>query len=542
MSGSEEQASPRRAAEVGVGGWGRDLVVGWLAPWGPSLARVVRGQSGDRSATELSALVLGDAGAVQVTPKLVRAGDRLAVVWIDREGAAAAVLDEPHDHLGATPATLFAPSDARGQKTLVLGERIDLGSSVRAIAVAPGDDEAWIAVADAKGVRVGSLRANGTCTLSDAPWIAREGMAPRLALADVRGQPILCAVYPGQRELVIARREGDRPVVVTHRLDAPVADLAIEAAGSRLAIALLESDGVRVSCAFVDARGTLTERPVAQIDRYAGEHVVSQIDGIAVAWVDDAFRLVARDAGSRQTFVLPFLGSAEDRVGVVPRVPGPPFVRFSAPRLEIVGIEHDDDEGRLVVVRTRVDGTEAAPLELRLAPPHEVARARTQARAHASCVELARTIAGASYRDATLVAQATDDGARLGLEATRQSLEVRFVADREVLVSLTTAGAEGETLAVDESAFGRLARWVRSRLSRDHRNVAAAEAEWAARMARELAGSLEVIASEVRASTASGAVLEVALVGVPGPELLARWIARVRDDLAAARHRTREGT
>jgi hypothetical protein len=487
---------------------------------------------------ELSALVLGEAGAGHVTPKLVRAGERLAVVWIDREGAAAAILDEPHDHMGATAATLFAPSDARGQKTLVLGQRIDLGVGARAIAATAADEEAFLAVADAKGVRVGSLRSNGTCKLSDAPWIAREGTTPRLALADVRGQPILCAVYPGQRELVVARREGDRAVVVTHRLDAPVVDLAIEAAGSRLAIALLESGGERVSCAFVDARGTLTERPVAQIDRYAGEHVVSRIDGVGVAWVDDAFRLVARDAGSRQTFVLPFLGSAEDRVGVVPRVPGPPFVRFSASRLEIVGIEHDDDDGRLVVVRTRVDGTEAAPLELRLAPPHEVARARTQSRAHASCVEVARTIAGASYRDATLVAQATDDGARLGLDATRQSLEVRFVADREVLVSLTTAGEGAESLAIDDSAFGRLARWVRARLSRDDRNVAAAEAAWASRMARELAGSLEVIASEVRASTAKGAVLEVALAGVPRPELLARWITRVREDLVASRHRT----
>ncbi len=528
-----------RGAEVSVGGWGRDLVVAWHAPWGPSLGRVVRGQSGDRSATDVSAFLLGAPAStgVRVPPQLVPVGERLGCAWVDREGGAFALLDEPHDHIGATPATIFAPRAARGSTVLTIGERHDLGRSARAIATAPSEgSRAWIAMATADGVLGGEVSRDGRVTLEAAPWIARQGAVPRLALADVRGQPILCAVVPGERELMVVRLENGRAVTVTHQLDHRVADLAVEPAGSRLAVALVESEGARVLCAYVDARGRLTERPVAQIDRYAGEHVVSAIEGVSVVWVDDAFRLIARDATLRTAFVLPFLGPVGERVGVVGRVAGPPEARFVAPRLEIAALAHDDDEGWLLLARTKVDGSEAAPLELRLAPPFEVARERGLSRAHACCVEVARTLAGASYRDTALVAETTMDGARLALEGTGQSIELRFLDDREFLVSLTTRG-DDTTLAVDESSFGKLARWVRQRLSSRARTLAAYEAEWAARIAKEL-GESRVRESEIRASSATGAVLEVVLDAVPRPDLLVRWIQRVREDLAQGLHRT----
>ena len=527
-----------RGAEVSVGGWGRDLVVGWAAPWGPSLGRVVRGQSGDRSATDVSALVLGPISplAPRAAPQLVPFGEHLACAWIDAAGGALAMLAEPHDHMGATPATIFAPRAARGSTVLALEERHDLGASVRALATAPYDStRAWIALASPDGVRGGIVTRQGRVTLDEAPWIAQQGAVPRLALADVRGQPILCAVVPGERELVVVRVEDGRPVTVTHRLEHRVSDLAVEAAGSRLAVALVEADGARVLCAYVDARGRLTERPVAQIDRYAGEHVVTRIEGVSVVWVDDAFRLVAREPTQRAAFVLPFLGPIGERVGVVGRVAGPPRARFVAPRLEIAAVAHDDDEGWLLLARTKVDGTESAPLELRLAPPLEVARERALTRAHGCCVELARSIAGASYRDASLVAETTAEGARLALEGTGQSLAVSFRDDREIVVSLTTRG-DDTTLAVDDSTFGKLARWVRRQLSSQERTVAAREAAWAARLASEL-GEARVLGSEIRASSATGAVIEVVLDAVPRADILAPWIRRVREELARGLHR-----
>lgn len=528
-----------RGAEVSVGGWGRDLVVAWHAPWGPSLGRVVRGQSGDRSATDVSAFLLGAAAStgVRVPPQLVPVGERLGCAWVDREGGAFALLDEPHDHMGATPATVFAPRAARGSTALTLGARQSLGDSVRAIAVAPTDGgRAWIALATSEGVRGGVVERDGTVALDDVPWVTRQGPVPRLAIADVRDSPILCAVVPGERELLVVRVEEGRAVLVTHRLEHRVSDLAAEPAGSRLALALTESDGARVLCAYVDARGRLTERPVAQIDRYAGEHVVSAIDGVSVVWVDDAFRLVARDASARSAYVLPFLGPVGERVGVIGRVAGPPRARFTAPRLEIVALAHDEDEGRLLVARTKVDGTEAAPLELRLAPPLEVAHERALTRAHACCVEVARTVAGASYRDGTLVAETTTEGARLRLESTGQALEVSFVDDQEILVSLTTRGADAE-LAADDTTFGKLGRWVRRKLSSQERTLAAREEAWAVRMAHELGSSAAIVGSEIRASSPTGAVLEVVLRVVPRPEVLARWVARVHEELSRGRHR-----
>jgi hypothetical protein len=541
VSGAEadDERLGLRGTDVSVGGWGRDVVVGWHAPWGPSLGRVVRGQSGDRSATDVSALVLGAPSptAPRATPRLVPLGERLACAWIDDAGGALALLDEPHDHMGATPATIFAPRAARGSTMLTLGERRDLGRSARAIATAPSEGgRAWIAMATPEGVVGGTVSREGRVTFDEAPWIARQGAVPRLGLADVRGQPILCAVVPGERELMVVRLEDGRAVTVTHRLDHRVADLAVEPAGSRLAVALVESEGARVLCAYVDARGRLTERPVAQIDRYAGEHVVSRIEGASVVWVDDAFRLIARDAAQRTAFVLPFLGPVGERVGVVGRVAGPPQARFVAPRLEIAAVAHDDDEGWLLLARTKVDGSEAAPLELRLAPPFEVARERGLSRAHACCVEVARTLAGASYRDTALVAETTTDGARLALESTGQSLELRFLDDREFLVSLTTRGDDA-SLAADESSFGKLARWVRQRLSSQERTLAAHEAAWAARIANEL-GEGRVRESEIRASSTTGAVLEVVLDAAPRPDVLGRWIQRVREDLTRGLHRT----
>jgi hypothetical protein len=534
-----EPGGALRGAEVSTESWGRDLIVGWHAPWGPSLGRVVRGQSGDRSAGDVGAFLLGapSPSAPRSAPRLAKLGASVVCAWIDAEGGAIALLDEPHEAVGSTPVTLLAPGGSRGCATISLGPRHALGETVRAVAITPAEGQrAWVAVATADGVRGGVIEAGGHAELDRTPWIARRGATPRLSLAEVRGQPILCAIVPGERELDVVRLHDGRPVLVTHRLERPVSQLAVEPAGSRLAVALVDSEAPRVLCAYVDARGKLTERPVAQIDRYAGEHVMSSIDGVSVVWVDDAFRLVARDAARRTAYVLPFLGPAGERVGVIPRVAGPPHARFLAPKLEVAAVAHDDDEGHLLVARTRIDGTEAAPLELRLAPPADVAKERAQARAHATCLELARVIAGASYRDTTLVAQATDDGARLEIPSVDQTIELRFLADREILVTLTTHG-EGGALTVDESAFGKLARWARARLSREERTVAAREAAWSTRIAAALEGAHAVRRSEIRASSATGAVLAMVLSRVPQPEPLARWTTLVREELAAGRHR-----
>ncbi len=535
---SEGEERARAPVEVSAGRWGRDLVVGWAAPWGPSLARVERG----RSAADAHGMVLGDPGASREAPRLVELGDRLGVLWIDAAGAAAAVLEEPHDGVGSTPSTLLLQRSSRGERGLAYTERIEVARGARALSVARADaGHAWLAVSVEGGVRVGTLHREGRIELDPAPWIVRQGGSPRIAIEDVRGEPILAAIFPGERELLLARRDGERASVVSHRLEHPVVALAMAAAGSRLALALVAQSGDRVLCAYLDARGRMTERPVASIDRYAGEHVVRDIDGAAVVWVDDEFRLIARDRATRVAYVLPFLEPGGG-AALVAKVPGPPHARFSAPRLELVSAEADDDEGRLSIIRSRADGTESSPLEVRLAPPASVARARGSARAHACCVQVARTIAGQSYRDATLTAEPLDDGARLTLEASGQSLSVRFEDDRRFVVLLETRGADGRELAIDDSTFGRLGRWVRHRLSSTERGTAKREETWAAAMASGLAGTSEIVRAEVRAATEKGAILELVLGAVPRPEVLARWVERVRAELHAGRHRAEGGS
>jgi hypothetical protein len=520
---------PRRPVRVSAARWGRDLVVGWAAPWGPSLARVARGQSAD----DAHSLVLGRAAGADA-PQLVELGERLACAWVDAEGAAVAVVEPALERVG-----LALEGRTRGSEALALGRRVPLGGGARVVAVAPADEgHAWLAVADAGGVRGGSLHADGTVSFDAEPWLRRDGVPARLALAEVGGEPLLVAIYGGERELVVARREGGRIASVTHRLEHPVLDVSITAAGSRVGVALVDGARERVSVTQVDARGRLVERPHVLVDRYVGDAVLGRVGGVAVVWVEDAFRLVVHDEIGRAAYVVPFAGEASARA--LGRVPGPPSARFVAPRVELIAAEADDDAGALVVVRARPDGSEAVPLEVRLAPPPAVAEERGGARAALCCTEVARTIAGTSYRGAEIVAEPLSGGARIALERTHQALSIRFVDDRRFSVVLETRGEEGEPLVPEPGSFERLAAWVRQRLSASARSAAAREAAWAQAMASELAGAIPIHEAHVRAASERGAVLEVVLAAVPRPDAVERWASRVREQLSAGAHR-REG-
>lgn len=523
----DELPTHLRSAEVSFSAWGRDLVVGWSAPWGPTLGRIVRGRAGDRSASTVRPFVLGEPSTLRVTPQLVALGERLACVWVDLHGGALSLL-ETH---GAPPAGAVNGEDAEheggAEHALALGNRTSLGEDARAIAVAAAErGHAWVAIAREDGVHVGTLDVRGGVRLDAAPWIRRATSTPRLQLAEVRGEPVLCAIYPGERELWIARREGERVAVVTHRLDDAVSELALAVAGSRVAIALRDAGGSRVYAAHADARGKLTERPLLQLDGYVGDQPVGALDGVNIVWVDDAFHLIVRDASSRTVYALPFFEPGVE-ARPVPRVVGPPAARFVAQRLELASIEHDDDEGRLTLTRTRIDGTETDTLQLRLAPPRARARERAVGRARLCCTELARALAGATYRDATLVPRTTERGATLSLDATHQILELRYLGDREVQVSLRTEGPSAPSLLGREAPLARAARWLEQKLSARAAALAAAETAWAQEMALVLGGET-VVRSALTASAAHAALLEVVLTEVPQAHTLAAWIERVR--------------
>lgn len=523
----DREGASRRPAAVTTAAWGRDLLVGWRAPWGPSLARVRRG-----SAThDAESLVLGAPGASADPPVLVGVGERLGCAWIDAEGAWAGLLSPHLESVG-----LAFEGNTRGSDDLAHASRVVLSPVARAVAATHAEEgHAWLAVADGSGIRGGALRESGLAALGDEPWVRRQGGTPRMALAEVRGAPLLVVVYPGERELLVVRQDAGRAVVVTHRHERALLDLAIATAGSRVGLALVEEGRTRVAVAILDAAGRLTERPNVLVDRYAGDAVVSSVGGASVVWIDDAFHLVVHDEGSRAAHVLPFAGGGSARP--IGRVLGAPATRFVAPRLELVSAETDDDEGALSIVRVRPDGSEAVPLEVRLAPPPRVAEERGSARAALCCTEVARTIAGTSYRGAEIVAEPRAGGACIALERTHQTLSIRFVGDRRFAVTLETRGEEGQPLAPPPGSLARLAAWVRQGLSSSARSAAAREATWARAMAAELAGSIPVHDARVQAASATGAVLEVELAAVPRPEVVERWTSRVREQLSAGAHR-----
>lgn len=522
--------APRRPVRVSTARWGRDLVVGWAAPWGPSIARVARGQS----AEDAESLVLGRAGAGDEGPQLVALGERLACAWIDADGAAVARLAPRLERVG-----LSVEGRTRGRDVLATEARHALGAEVRSIAMTPSaDGRAWIAAAGPHGVTVGRLRADAAPELDAAPWIRRDGAPARVAIAEVGGEPLVLASYESDRELVVARREGARVATVTHRLAQPMADLAASGSGARVALALVEASRQRVWVTTVDARGRLVEQPHVLVDRWVGDHELGRVGGAAVVWVDDAFRLVVQDETTRAAHVVPFVGGAPGRA--IGRVVGPPSARFVAPRVELVSVEADDEDGLLSLVRARADGGEATPLEVRLAPPDDVARERGSARAALLCTEVARDIAGTSYRGSEIVVEPLPGGARVALERSRQTLSVRFVSDRRFLVRLETRGEGAEPLEAEPGSLLRLGAWVRQRLSASARSAAAREAAWARACATQLAGAIPVHDAQVRAASDTGAVLEAVLAALPRPDVVARWTELVREDLAGGRHRSRE--
>lgn len=536
---SNPASRTRRGAKLAITPWGADLVVGWSAPWGPSLGRIVRGQSGDHDGTSVIPVVLGEPGASQAPPAFATLGQRTACAWIDARGAMLGRLTEPRAVQSALMHFITLDGD-RGTEALHVETKSLVSAEASAVALAETNrGRVWMAVATPRGIQGG--RVSATLHTQLEPWFEREGGEPRVALGDVRGTPILALIYPGEPELVVVRGGSEGLVHTIHRLDQPVADLAMSAVGSRVALALLDTSGTVVLTTFIDARGKLVEKPVAQIDRYAGDHAIGRIDGIDVTWLDDRYRLVARDAEQGAVYSLPFFGVIGDDVATLSRVPGPPWTRIHRSRLELAGVGYDEDEGLFQLVRSRPDGGEAAPISLRLAPPPSIAEARGVARARAFVRELGRTLGGASYRDSHLATEDVERGARLSLPSEHQSLEVVHLGDRELLLRLTTSG-EAEQLEVDDTSFGRLARWARHKLSADARSVAAIEDAWGERLTDALSGRDDVLWSGVRASTATGAILETRRRVLPEVDPTIAWMKAVREELRAGRHRVPNAT
>ncbi len=532
-SRGEEERQALRGARVSVAPWGADLVVGWNASWGPSLGRIVRGQTGDQDEATVRPVVLGAPGATSAPPCFATFGERVACAWIDEGGARLAWLSEPRPVQSALM-QLMTLGPGAGEDALGVEEPMVVAADASAVAFAEASfGRGWIVVATPSGIFGGSVSPKLEVSLE--PWFEREGAEPRLAVADVGGAAIVVAIRPGEAELIVMRAGDGAPSHTTHRLEQPVAELAMMAVGSRVALAVLDATGKQVLTTFVDARGKLVERPVAQIDRYVGDHAIARIDGVAVTWTDDRFRLVAHDADAELTLALPLFGPTRDELAILPRVAGPPWARTHRSRLEVVGLAHDDDEGLVTLARARPDGSEAARLELRLAPPTEHARARAEALIHAFAARFTQTLAGSSYRDATLVAVPLEGGVSIELPRSEQRIELRFLGDRRFLVQLATGRvSEGSR---EQGALAGLLDRVRSALGAQASAGASAESAWAMRVASALALGPDVLRAEVVASGPESALVELELRRLPSLERMIRWIEATHASIRSSEHR-----
>lgn len=503
--------------------FGKATAVGWRGPHGPAVALLHRSfASGDASSLFLGPpghIAWGDAPQVFVT------GDVLRCLFHDDDGVYLASL------------TSEGVKDEKVGLRL-LRDRERLAAPTRSLVMHSEGDGCIFALADPDGVRVGRITSRGEPRMEKERWISQVGATPHVAIGDFLGKPLIASIRPGERELVIARRDGEHLETVNHELNEPALDVALDVAGSKGCLAVLSLSGHRIDTTMLDGQGRMTGRLAMLI-----EDTQLRMTGVQVLWVEDGFRVFGYDANGE--VLVGFRVKDARREFQLGAIAAQPQVAYRQKRIELFSAEPDAHGGAtLHVVRSALDGAGLTRSPVTLHAPRALLLQQCEADAREFLGATSRVFLGEGYRG-TEGQHIEKDGPRVALELTQQrqriELQLREGDVPMFVLRLRTNDPDGTPLEPVDDSFGRFAGWLRSVFSSDTRTLASREAAWAKRLAERLAAeAFEVgatVTARVLVATAKGALLELELRTLPSPDAFARWLRTVNEELAASKHR-----
>jgi hypothetical protein len=510
----------RQTATASSTPYGKTTAIGWRGPHGPAVALLQRGYSKDDD----TSLFLGGPGHIAWSdaPQMFMTGQVLRCLFHDDEGVYVA---------GLTSEGIAPTSEA---PLRLLRDRERIAAPTRSLVMSTEGDGCIFALADPDGVRVGSISSRGEPTLEKERWITQIGATPHVALGAFLGKPLIAMIRPGERELVIARREGERLETVNHELHEPALDVAMDVAGSKGCLAVLSLSGHRIDTTMLDGQGRMTGRLAMLI-----EDTQLKMTSLQVLWVEDGFRIFGYD--SNMGVVVGFRVKDARREFQLGGIRAQPHVAYRQKKVELFSTEPDADGGATIhVVRAALDGGGLVRSPLRVLAPRSLLLEHYEADAREFLGATSRVFLGEGYRGMEgQHIEKLDKRVALDLVKERQRIELSVREGKEPthLLRLRTEDRDGAPLEEVDDSFARLAGWLRSTFSKDTRTLASREAAWVTHLAKSLVDESAFVSARMLVATAKGALIEVELRKLPDPDVFARWLRRVSEELDASKHR-----
>ena len=502
--------------------YGKHIAVGWRSPHGPAVALLQRGYL-----NEESSLFVGGSGHIAWSdaPQLFMTGDALRCLFHDDEGVYVASLTSE-----GVPSASDVP-------LRLLRDRERIAAPTRSLTMSTEGQGCVFALADPDGVRVGRISSRGEPQLEKERWITQVGATPHVAIGELLGRPLIATVRPGERELVIAKREGEHVETVKHELTEPALDVALDVAGSKGCLAVLSLSGHRIDTTMLDGQGRMTGRLAMLI-----EDTQLRMTGIQVLWVEDGFRVFGYDENA--SILVGFRIKDARRELQIGNVERRPCVAYRQKRIELFSADADALGGaQLHVVRSALDGAGLSPSAIHVRAPRALLLQQYESDARELLGAVSRVFLGEGYRGNEGQHVEKGEGkVALDLAREQQRIELR-VRDAETpthILRVHTGDAEGAPLEEVDDTFARLAGWLRGAFSKDSRMLASREGAWATRVACELVEETKLVSARVLVATQTGAILEVELKSLPHADAFARWLRSVREALRAGAHRLEE--
>lgn len=454
--------------------------MGWHGPLGPVVAQYDRWSR----ATPDHAKVVGRPDRDRpAAPALGRIGDTTCVVWCEDDGAWV---------VG------FSDNDASARCVLPGATSVALGGGTLFAA-----DEDGIVALDLDGDH-------------EPTRVVKERRAGvQMSACTLRDESILVFAYDGDPSWgAVTWRRGEA-VAVRHRTPRPVRDLGVAAAGTRAGVGL-ELEGGQVRFAVLGPEGKVVERPHPVFGRDSGP-----LEHPQPLWIERRFWVLARRA---ETGELAATSSDGSRGFTLPEVSGPFSASYYRSHVHVLEVGHDGDQAEMQLWRCDAEGRSPQQRRDRIEVPHAIARRQClEARGvlRGLSLQFART---AGYRGAGRQASLAEHDAELRVAEDDGTLSVSLAPrDDGWVLRVSEGDAEEPPLADPPGSLLRLARWIRHRLSSEARERYEAERARAETLAEAIDATL------ARFEQAGAARwLELELADLPPPDVLHRWLQRVR--------------
>ena len=415
--------------------YGKSIAVGWRSPHGPAVALLQRGYSKEDDSSlfpgrETSGSSFGGASHIAWSdaPQLFMTGDVLRCLFHDDEGVYVASLTSE-----GVPSASDVP-------LRLLRDRERIAAPTRSLTMSTEGQGCVFALADPDGVRVGRISSRGEPTVDKERWLTQVGATPHVAIGEFLGRPLIATVRPGERELVIARREGEHVETVKHELTEPALDVALDVAGSKGCLAVLSMSGHRIDTTMLDGQGRMTGRLAMLI-----EDTQLRMTGIQVLWVEDGFRVFGYDESA--SVLVGFRikdGRRELQIGSVERRPQ---VACRQKKIELFSADADSLGGAMIhVVCAALDGSGLVRSPLHVRAPRALVLQQFEGDARELLGAVSRVFLGEGYRGSEGQHIEKGEGSvALDLVREQQRIELR-VRDGEMpthLLRVRTGDAEG---------------------------------------------------------------------------------------------------